>query len=93
MASQPDMSTCATPQLVASNYVVTSGTATCDDQDIWDEARRLIARDRTPDGADDYPERWKTDPLVLITVTLERIVTRVPRRRYVCESLTPSPGA
>jgi PPOX class probable F420-dependent enzyme len=28
---------------VASNYVVISGTATCNDQDIWDEARRIIA--------------------------------------------------
>ncbi len=35
----------------ASNYVVISGTATCNDQDIWDEARRIIERYRRPDAA------------------------------------------
>ena len=37
---------------VASNYVVISGTATCNDQDIWDEARRIIARYRAADEVD-----------------------------------------
>jgi PPOX class probable F420-dependent enzyme len=45
---------------VASNYVVISGTATCTDQDRWDEGRRLIARDRAPAEADDALARWHT---------------------------------
>ena len=60
-------------------YVVISGTATCNDQDIWDEARRIIARYRAPHEVDDYVARWKTEPRVLITVTPEHIATRAPR--------------
>ena len=67
---------------VASNYIVISGTATCNNQDIWDEARRIIARYRAQDEVDDYLARWKTEPRVLITVTPERISTRGTRRRY-----------
>ncbi|HEV8715443.1 MAG TPA: pyridoxamine 5'-phosphate oxidase family protein [Candidatus Binatia bacterium] len=63
----------------ASNYVVISGTATCNDQDIWDEARRIIVRYRAADEVDGYVARWKTEPRVLITVTPEHIATRVPR--------------
>jgi len=73
------ISVCIYDPPVASNYVVISGTATCDDQDIWDEARRIIERYRAPDEVDDYVARWKTEPRVLITVTPEHIATRVPR--------------
>ena len=66
---------------VASNDVVISGTATCDDQDIWDEARRIIARYRAADQVDEYLARWPTEPRVLITVSPERISTRAPGRR------------
>ena len=75
------ISVCIYDPPVASNYVVISGTATCDDQDIWDEARRIIERYRAPDEVDDYLARWHTEPRVLVTVTPERIATRVPRRR------------
>ena len=75
------ISVCIYDPPVASNYVVISGTATCNDQDIWDEARRIIARYTAPDQVDDYVARWKTEPRVLITVTPERIATRTPRRR------------
>jgi PPOX class probable F420-dependent enzyme len=75
------ISVCIYDPPVASNYVVISGTATCDDQDIWDEARRIIARYRAPDEVDDYLARWQTEPRVLITVTPERIATRAVRRR------------
>ena len=64
---------------VASNYVVISGTATCNDQDIWAEARRIIARYRAAGEVDDYVARWQTEPRVLITVTPEHIATRGPR--------------
>ncbi len=73
------ISVCIYDPPVASNYVVISGTATCNDQDIWDEARRIIARYRAVDEVDDYVARWKTEPRVLITVTPEHIATRVPR--------------
>ena len=73
------ISVCIYDPPVASNYVVISGTATCNDQDIWDEARRIIARYRAPDEVDDYVARWKTEPRVLITVTPEHIATRAPR--------------
>jgi PPOX class probable F420-dependent enzyme len=75
------ISVCIYDPPVASNYVVISGTATCDDQDIWDEARRIISRYRAPDEVDDYLARWHTEPRVLITVTPQRIATRIPRRR------------
>jgi PPOX class probable F420-dependent enzyme len=77
----PRISVCIYDPPAASNYVVISGTATCHDQDIWDEARRIIERYRAPDQVDGYLARWKTEPRVLITVTPERIATRAPRRR------------
>ena len=73
------ISVCIYDPPVASNYVVISGTATCNDQDIWDEARRIIARYRAADEVDAYVARWKTEPRVLITVTPEHIATRAPR--------------
>jgi PPOX class probable F420-dependent enzyme len=75
------VSVCIYDPPVASNYVVISGTATCNDQDIWDEARCIIARYRAPNEVDSYLARWKTEPRVLITVTPEHIATRAPGRR------------
>ena len=77
----PRISVCIYNPPVASNYVVISGTATCSNQDIWDEARHIIERYRAPDEVDDYLARWKTEPRVLITVTPERIATRASGRR------------
>ena len=70
------ISVCIYDPPVASHYVVISGTATCTDQDIWDEARRIIARYRTPEEVDGYVARWQTEPRVLITVTPTHIATR-----------------
>jgi PPOX class probable F420-dependent enzyme len=75
------ISVCIYDPPAASNYVVISGTATCDDQDIWDEGRRIIERYRAPNEVDDYLARWQTEPRVLITVTPERIATRGTSRR------------
>ena len=75
------ISVCIYDPPVASNYFVISGAATCHDQDIWDEARRIIARYRAPGEVDGYLARWKTEPRVLITVTPERISTRASRGR------------
>ena len=70
------ISVCIYDPPVASHYVVISGTATCTDQEIWDEARRIIARYRTPEEVDGYVARWQTEPRVLITVTPTHIATR-----------------
>jgi PPOX class probable F420-dependent enzyme len=77
----PRISVCLYDPPAASNDVVISGTATCNNQDIWDEARRIIARYRAPNEVDGSLARWKTEPRVLITVTPEHIATRAPRRR------------
>jgi Pyridoxamine 5'-phosphate oxidase len=77
----PRISACVYDPPVASNYVVISGTATCHDQDIWDEARRIIERYRAADEVDGYLARWQTEPRVPITVTPERIATRRTSRR------------
>jgi PPOX class probable F420-dependent enzyme len=53
------ISVCMYDPPVASNNVGISGTATCHDQDIWDEARRIIARYRAPDEVDAYLARRK----------------------------------
>ena len=75
------ISVCIYDPPVASNYVIISGTATCNDEDIWDEVRRIIERYRAPGEVDDYLARWKTEPRVLITVTPEHIATRGAGRR------------
>jgi PPOX class probable F420-dependent enzyme len=77
----PRISVCIYDPPVASNYVVISGTATCNDQDIWDEARRIIERYRSPNEVDDYLARWQREPRVLVTVRPERISTRASGRR------------
>jgi PPOX class probable F420-dependent enzyme len=75
------ISVCIYDPPVASNDVVITGTATWNDQGIWDEARRIIERYRSPNEVDDYVARWKTEPRVLITVAPERIATRGISRR------------
>jgi PPOX class probable F420-dependent enzyme len=73
------ISVCIYDPPAAANYVVISGTATCNDQDIWDEARRIIERYRAPNGGR-LPGALKREPRVLVTVTPERISTRATRR-------------
>jgi hypothetical protein len=45
-----------------SRHATTIGghTATCDNQDSWDEARRLIARGMAPNEVDDALACWHT---------------------------------
>jgi PPOX class probable F420-dependent enzyme len=57
----PRISVCIDDPPVASNDVVISGTTICDDQDIWDEARRIMARYRAPEEVDGYLVRWHTE--------------------------------
>jgi hypothetical protein len=75
------ISVCIYDPPVASNYVVITGTATCNDQSICDEARCIIERYRVLGEVDDYLVRWRTEPRVLVTVTPERISTRASGRR------------
>lgn len=63
------ISMCIDDPPVASNDIVISGTATCNEQDIWDEPRPIIARYRAPTEVDDYLAHWNTEPRVLVTVT------------------------
>ncbi len=79
------VSVCIYDPPAASNYVVISGTATCTDQDLWGEARRIIERYRAADEVDDYVARWKTEPRVLLTITPEHIATRESRGREAFE--------
>ena len=69
------VSVCIYDPPVASNYIVISGTATCNDQDIWDQARRIIERYRAPEEVDDYLSRLNTEPRLLIKFTPEHIAT------------------
>ena len=70
------ISVCIYAAPLASEYVVMRGTATVEDQDIWDRARRIVQRYTEPAEVDEHLERWKTQPRVLVTVTPHRISTR-----------------
>jgi PPOX class probable F420-dependent enzyme len=70
------ISVCICQSPLAEDYVVIKGTATISDQDIWDDARKVIRRYVGTDQVDAYVERWKTQPRVLVTVTPRRITTR-----------------
>ena len=70
------ISVCIYAAPLASDYVVMRGTATVDDQDIWDQARHIIQRYTEPAEVEEHLERWKTQPRVLVTVTPRSISTR-----------------
>ncbi len=70
------MSVCIYAAPLASDYVVIKGTVTVKDQDFWKEARQVIERYVEPDQVDDYVERWKQQPRILVSLNPERISTR-----------------
>ena len=70
------ISICIYQEPGATDYIVIRGTATLDDQDIWDEARCIAERYTEPELVDEHLERWKQQPRVLVTVTPQRIFTR-----------------
>jgi hypothetical protein len=72
------ISMCIYDPPAASSDVVISGTATCNDQDIWDEARGAIEGNRAPDEGDDDGDRWHTVSRVRRPVTAERIAPQPP---------------
>ena len=61
---------------LASDYVVIQGRATVDDGDIWDDARQVIRRYVEADQVDEYVERWKTQPRILVKITPDKVYTR-----------------
>ena len=70
------MSVCIYAAPMASDYVVIKGSATLKDQDIWDEARCILARYVPEHEIDEHLDLWKTQPRVLGTVTPTRISSR-----------------
>ena len=70
------MSVCVYDAPLASDYVVIEGRASIDDGDIWDDARHIVTRYVEPGQVDEYIERWKTEPRILVTVTPDKIYTR-----------------
>ena len=70
------MSVCIYAAPLASDYVVIKGTVTIKDQDFWEQARRVIERYVEADQVDDYVERWKQQPRILVSLNPERISTR-----------------
>lgn len=70
------MSMCIYHSPLASEYVVMRGRASIKDEGFWDDARRIINRYVEPGRVDEYIERWKTQPRILVTVTPERLYTR-----------------
>ena len=52
---------------LASDYVVIRSVASIDDQDIWDDARRIVQRYVQLERLEEYIDRWKTEPRVLVT--------------------------
>ena len=70
------MAVCIYEPPLASDYVVFQGRATIDDGDIWDAARQIIRRYVAEDQVDDYVERWKTQPRILVKITPDKIYSR-----------------
>ena len=70
------ISVCVYEPPFASNYVVIQGRATIADGDIWEYARLVIKRYVEHDQVENYLERWKTQPRILVQVTPDKIYTR-----------------
>ena len=73
------MSVCIYEPPLASEYVVIQGQATIEDAaevDIWDGARQVIRRYIEADHVDEYVERWKTQPRILVTIAADKVYTR-----------------
>ena len=73
------MSVCVYEPPLASEYVVFQGRAAIEDSadtDIWDGARKIIQRYVEAGQVDEYVERWKTQPRILVTITPDKVYTR-----------------
>ena len=72
----PRMAVCVYEPPLASDYLVVQGSATIEDQDFWDRARLVVERYVAEDQVDDYIERWKEQPRILVTITPDKTYTR-----------------
>jgi PPOX class probable F420-dependent enzyme len=70
------ISVCIYDSPLASEYVVIRGRASIRDEGFWEDARHIISRYVEPERVDEYIERWKTQPRILVTVVPDRIYTR-----------------
>ena len=74
------MSICVYEPPLASNYVVVEGAANVDDlvptSELWNTARLVIERYVNAEDVENYIERWKTEPRILITITPKKIHSR-----------------
>ena len=74
------MSVCVYEPPLASDYVVVQGTASVDDlvptSKLWGIARLVIERYVDAADVDNYIERWKTEPRILVTIAPDKIHTR-----------------
>ena len=74
------ISVCVYEPPLASNYVVVEGAANVDDlvptSELWRTARLVIERYVNAEDVENYIERWKTEPRILVTISPKRIHTR-----------------
>ena len=74
------ISVCVYEPPLASNYVVVEGAANVDDlvptSELWKTARLVIERYVNAADVENYIERWKTEPRILVTISPKRIHTR-----------------
>ena len=65
---------------MASDYVVLQGPAIIENlvptSELWKTARLVVERYVDADEVDNYIERWKTEPRILVTITPDDIYTR-----------------
>ena len=74
------ISVCVYEPPLASNYVIVEGAVIVDDlvptSELWRTARLVIERYVNSADVDNYIERWKTEPRILVTITPDKIHTR-----------------
>ena len=65
---------------MASDYVVLQGSAIIENlvptSELWRTAQLVVERYVDADEVDNYIERWKTEPRILVTITPDGIHTR-----------------
>ena len=65
---------------MASDYVVLQGPAIIENlvptSELWRIARLVVERYVDVNEVDNYIERWKTEPRILVTLTPDDIYTR-----------------
>ena len=74
------ISVCVYEPPLASDYVVLQGPAIIENlvptSELWRTAQLVVERYVNAYEVDDYIERWKTEPRILVTITPDDIYTR-----------------